>query len=148
MTSIVLTNHSDWQAAREGRLPDTQVRSIRTEGLVDTGATLLALPAEVVRRLGLVPAGMRRVRYANGRVAEIPWVAGVHIEILGRETVCNAFVEAEGTTPLIGQVPLEELDLIVDPKTRELRANPASPDAPLLDLLSADHQSRPLTPAM
>jgi hypothetical protein len=37
----------------------------------------------------------------------------------------------------IGQIPLEELDLLVDPKSRELRVNPASPDAPLLDLLSA-----------
>ena len=38
--------------------------------------------------------------------------------------------------PLIGQIPLEELDLIVDPKSRELLVNRASPDAPLLDLLA------------
>jgi hypothetical protein len=49
----------------------------------------------------------------------------------------DALVEAAGTMPLIGQIPLEELDLLVDPKSRELRVNPASPDAPLLDLLSA-----------
>ena len=68
---------------------------------------------------------------------ELPWVSGIRITILGRETVINALVEAAGTTPLIGQIPLEELDLLVDPKSRELRVNPASPDAPLLDLLSA-----------
>ena len=39
--------------------------------------------------------------------------------------------------PLIGQIPLEELDLLVDPKSHELRVNPASPDAPLIDVLSA-----------
>jgi hypothetical protein len=39
-------------------------------------------------------------------------------------------------TALIGQIPLEELDLIVDPKSRSLKVNPASPDVPLLDLLS------------
>jgi hypothetical protein len=39
--------------------------------------------------------------------------------------------------PLLGQIQLEELDLIVDPKNRELCVNPASPDAPLLDLLYA-----------
>ena len=61
---------------------------------------------------------------------------GDRITILGRETVINALVEAAGTTPLIGQIPLEELDLLVDPKSRELLVNPASPDAPLLDLLS------------
>ena len=29
------------------------------------------------------------------------------------------------------------LDLVVDPKSREVRVNPASPDAPLLDILAA-----------
>jgi len=35
---------------------------------------------------------------------------------------------------LIEQIPLEALDLIADPKNRELRVNPESPDVPLLDL--------------
>lgn len=35
----------------------------------------------------------------------------------------------------MSEIPLEALDLIVDPKSRELRANPESPDAPLLDLM-------------
>jgi hypothetical protein len=64
-------------------------------------------------------------------------VGGVHITILGRDTFTSALVEGPGTTALIGQIPLEELDLLVDPKSRELRVNPASPDAPLLDILSA-----------
>ena len=98
---------------------------------------MMVLPADAVSRLGLLPAGYRKVRYADGRVAEVPWVSGIRITILGRETVINALVEAAGTTPLIGQIPLEELDLLVDPKSRELRVNPASPDAPLLDLLAA-----------
>jgi hypothetical protein len=42
-----------------------------------------------------------------------------------------------GAKPLLGQIQLEEVDLILDPKNRELRVNPASPDAPLLDLLRA-----------
>jgi predicted aspartyl protease len=98
---------------------------------------MLVLPADVVERLGVRIAGHRKVRYADGRVASIPWVAGIKIVILGRETVVTALVEAVGTTPLIGQIPLEELDLLVDPKSRELRVNPASPDVPLLDLLTA-----------
>jgi hypothetical protein len=40
-----------------------------------------------------------------------------------------------GSTPLIGQIPLEGLDLVVNPKSRELTVNPASPDVPRLDLL-------------
>jgi hypothetical protein len=59
------------------------------------------------------------------------------VEIAGRTTTCEAFVLPAGATALIGQIPLEALDLIVDPKSREVMVNPASPDMPLLDLLRA-----------
>ena len=80
--------------------------------------------------------GTRPVRYANGAVAEIPWTV-VRVEILGRKTTCDALVQEAGTTPLIGQIPLEALDLVVDPKSQQVSVNPASPDAPMLDLLAA-----------
>jgi clan AA aspartic protease len=137
MQKITLTNSYDEEDVTRGHRKTADVRSTELEALVDTGATMMVLPADAVSRLGLLPAGYRKVRYADGRVAEVPWVSGIRITILGRDTAINALVEAAGTTPLIGQIPLEELDLLVDPKSRELRVNPASPDAPLLDLLSA-----------
>jgi clan AA aspartic protease len=137
MQKITLTNSYDEEDVIRGHREFADVRSTEVEALVDTGATMMVLPADAVSQLGLLPAGYRKVRYADGRIAEVPWVSGIRITILGRETVINALVEAAGTTPLIGQIPLEELDLLVDPKSRELRVNPASPDAPLLDLLSA-----------
>jgi len=137
MQLIKLTNSIDEELAIRGDARPDDVRSVEIEALVDTGATMLVLPLEVVERLGVRTAGYRNVRYADGRVAQVPWVAGIKIAILGRETVVTALVEGRGTTPLIGQIPLEELDLLVDPKSRELRVNPASPDAPLLDILSA-----------
>jgi len=42
-----------------------------------------------------------------------------------------------GSAPLVGQIPLEELDLIVDPRGQELRPNPEHPDGPVLDALLA-----------
>jgi clan AA aspartic protease len=137
MQKITLTNSYDEEDVTRGHRKTAEVRSTEIEALVDTGATMMVLPADAVSRLGLLPAGYRKVRYADGRIAEVPWVSGIRITILGRETVINALVEAAGTTPLLGQIPLEELDLLVDPRSRELRVNPASPDAPLLDLLSA-----------
>ena len=99
---------------------------------------MLVLPAAVCRRLGLrFERKRRKVRYADGRIADVRWVSGLRIDILGREMTCDALVEGARTTALIGQIPLEGLDLIVDPKSRAVRVNPASPDAPLLDLLAA-----------
>ena len=135
MTKLKLTNNTDLILARTGKLPQERVRSVQIDALVDTGAVTLVLPEDLCRRLGLPFQGTRRVRYANGTTASIPWTSA-RVEILGRDTVCETFVEAAGTTPLIGQVPLETLDLLVDPGTRDLRVNPASPDAPLLDLLA------------
>ena len=137
MTKVKLTNFEDETLARHGFMPPDRVRTIEVDALVDTGATMLVLPAEVCRKLGLTEVERRRVRYADGRIGEVPRVAGLHIEILGRDMFGGALVEAEGTTPLIGQIPLEELDLVVNPGTGDLMPDPASPDAPLLDLLLA-----------
>lgn len=136
MTNIVLRNPYDRQLARGGGMRPDQVRALTVEALVDTGATTLAIPANVVEALGLAEVTRRRVRMANGVVEELSVVSAV-VEILGRECYCEAFVLPAGTTPLIGQVPLELLDLIVDPRSREVAVNPAHPDAPLLDLLRA-----------
>jgi clan AA aspartic protease len=135
MTKVKLTNNTDRDNVDRGLTAPEGVRSIVVEALVDTGATMMTIPRDVAEALGLPYRGYRNVRYADGRTARIPWVGSLLIEILGREMVCDALVEAVGSTPLIGQIPLEGLDLLVDPKTREARVNPASPDLPMLDLL-------------
>jgi clan AA aspartic protease len=135
MQKIKLSNSHDEENVRRGLSRPDEVRWLEIDALVDTGATMLMLPADVIDRLGLPTAGHRNVRYADGRLEEVPWVGGIKLTILGRDMFTDALVAAAGTTPLIGQIPLEELDLLVDPKSRELRVNPASPDAPLLDAL-------------
>ncbi len=135
LARITLTNPADFYACDEGRLSPQQVRSIEIDGIVDTAATLLVLPGGVCARLGLRPHGTRNVRYANGATGVVPWTS-VRIQILGREMLCDALIEEARQTALVGQIPLEELDFIVDPKARELRVNPESPDAPLLDVLA------------
>ncbi len=137
MTNLKLTNNTDKQIAERGLILPEQVRSISVDALVDTGATMLVLPADVVATLGLPYEGTRGVRYADGRVRAVPWVSSVRIEILGREMSCDALVEDAGTTPLVGQIPLEGLDLVVDPKSRAVSVNPLSPETPLMDAMRA-----------
>ncbi|MEZ4226402.1 MAG: hypothetical protein R3B13_35985 [Polyangiaceae bacterium] len=135
MTKLKITNHTDIENCRQGHIAPEAIRSVEIDALVDTGATTLALPEDVVKQVGGVFAGIRKVRDARGIVVDFPWVAGLRIEILGREMTCDALVIPTGATPLIGQIPLEGLDLIVDPRSREARVNPESPEAPLLDLM-------------
>ena len=137
MEKITLTNSYDEDKVRSGYWRPEEVRSMEIEALVDTGATTLMLPADVVQRLGLTRGRTTKGSLRERRRGGDPWVGGVRITILGRDTITTALVERAGTTPLIGQIPLEELDLLVDPRSRAtLLVNPASPDAPLLDLLA------------
>jgi clan AA aspartic protease len=105
------------------------------DALVDTGSTGLALPADVVEMLGLRELRRVEITLADGSKRLVPVVTGVAIEIVGRGMVCDAFVLSAGATPLIGQIQLEWLDLVVDPKSRDVMVNPAHPDMPCLDLL-------------
>jgi len=136
VTRIRLTNHTDLDNLEAGRIPAAAVRTVELDALVDTGATELAIPREAAVRLGLRHAGTRRARLADGTVVEFARVNGVRLEILGRDTTCDALVLPEGATALLGQVPLESLDLVVDPRSREVSVNPASPDEPLVDLMA------------
>jgi len=135
VTPVRLTNSFDAHDAERGLVPASEVRRVEIQALVDTGAAELAIPQEVATALGLPMIDRRKVRYADGRIDEVPYIGGLVIEILGRHFVSSAFVLPAGATPLLGLIPLEALDLVVNPRTQEVSVNPASPDIPLLDLL-------------
>jgi len=128
-----LTNVFDEEKAREGLIPETEVRSIIKEALVDTGATISQIPKNVAEILGLREWKKVKVTYANGLTEEKPAVK-IIIEILGRAANTSAIVEEKGKEILIGQVVLEELDLVVDPKRGIIGPRPESPDMPLIEL--------------
>ena len=135
MATVKLTNAYDFFNADRGLISPEDIRQTEVDALVDTGANMLVLPEEVVERLGLVEIERRKARYADGRT-EIKRVMGsVRLEVAGRLGEFDALAENRGTVPLIGQVVLEELDLVVDPRSKELRPNPESPDMPMVDVL-------------
>ena len=113
-----------------------QTKSVEIEAVIDTGATMVVLPQNVVEKLGLKKIRETRVRYANNKT-ELKSIYGVvTIEIKGRTGNFDVLAEAEGSQPLIGQVVLEILDLVVDPRTRTLTPNPMSPEMPMVEILS------------
>jgi clan AA aspartic protease len=132
---IRITNNTDLANARSGLIAVGAVRTVELDALVDTGATELAIPVEAARALGLQPEGFREARLADGRTVRLPRVTGVRLEVLGRDMTCDALVLPEGATVLLGQIALEGLDLVVDPRRREVRVNPRSPDVPTVELL-------------
>lgn len=108
---------------------------LETEALVDTGATLLALPANLIKNLSLRKMRAVPVRYANNQIESRDLYTAVTLEILGRSATFDVLELPEGSQSLIGQIPLEALDLVVNPKSGKLSPNPLSPDAPMMDLI-------------
>ena len=137
MTKLTLWNNTDLDLVKRGLMKPEEVRTADLEALVDTGATSLVIPIDVCQRLGLTPGRTVPVQLADGTNRDMTYFGSLRISILGRDMGCDALAAPEGTTALIGQIPLEALDLVVDPRSRDLRTNPAHPDGPLMYALRA-----------
>jgi len=112
-------------------------KSVEVDAIIDTGATMLVLPQDVIEKLGLRKIGERRVRYANNQIQIKSVYRGVILELKGRDGIFDVLGEVEGSEPLVGQIVLEALDLIVDPITKTVIPNPRSPDMPMTEILMA-----------
>ena len=104
-------------------LPDA-VRSVEVQNaLVDTGATGLLLPRSMIARLGLRPLRTRQARGLGGTVS-MPIYRAVRLTIQGRDCAIDVGEIGDEFPVLIGQLPLEHLDWVVDPQGQRLIGNP------------------------
>jgi predicted aspartyl protease len=117
---LEIANNDELAAARLGLLPADQVRRETILGVVDSGATRLVLPEDLVKRLGLPLGDSVMVRYAEGRQAKRAGAEGVYVQLLGRHGTFSAIVEPKRKTALVGAIVLEDLDLLVDCGTQRL----------------------------
>ncbi|AFY43300.1 retroviral-like aspartic protease family protein [Nostoc sp. PCC 7107] len=126
---LKLKNAIDEALVSRGLLALGLLLECETEGLVDTGAVSLVIPPQIVEQLGLRIRGQRVAQYANGSEETIGVTEPIIVECQGRETVVEALVV--GNEVLIGQVVLEQIDLLVDCRNQRLIPNPEHPDYPV-----------------
>jgi len=125
LTEATIENLKDLWNAEQGLLPPEQVRRITVrDALVDTGATLLSLPTRLIRQLGLSPRRTRRVISSTG-ATEATIYDVVRLTIQDRDCPVEVIEVPDDVPVLIGQLPLENLDLVVDLRGRCLTGNPA-----------------------
>jgi predicted aspartyl protease len=125
LVEVVVENLKDLWDAERNLLPVEQVRRVVIEdALVDTGATLLALPTRYIKQLGLSPRRTRRVISSTGP-AEATIYEAVQLTIKDRSCTMDVMEVPDTVPALIGQLPLEHLDFVVDLRTRTLIGNPA-----------------------
>ena len=113
---ITLTNSCDTTNAQRGVISKKDIRTLKTNALVDTGASTLIINDDVCEKLGLQIESMHTSTLANGQKAPCKVTEPVRIIWHDRESVCRAYVLPGLEDILLGAIPLEDMDLIIDPR--------------------------------
>ena len=125
LVEAMLESLKDLWALEQGLIKPDQVRRIIVpDALVDTGATMLSLPTCMIRQLGLSKSWTRQVTTSKG-TSNADVYSSVKLTIKGRECPMDVLEVPDDVPVLIGQIPLEYLDFVVDPQSRSLIGNPA-----------------------
>ncbi len=125
VTEATIESLKDLWDAQRGMIPEDQVRRVNvTDALVDSGATLLSLPTRIIRQLGLAPVRVRRVVSSSGE-SEATMYETVRLTIQGRDCTMDVMEVPDSVPVLIGQLPLDHLDFVIDMKSHTLIGNPA-----------------------
>jgi predicted aspartyl protease len=126
VTEALIENSNELWAVEKGWLKAEEVHRVTvSEALVDTGATRLSLPISLIQNLALTRISDRSVLNSSGSVNQATVYGAVRLTIQGRECHVDVLEVPDNVPVLIGQVPLELLDFVVDPKNQCLIGNPA-----------------------
>jgi len=119
-----IENLQDVHLVRAGHLKSNEIRAVEVHNaLVDTGMTGLGIPTRLIQELGLTR--MRtRIGLTTAGHREHGIYSGVHLVIQDRDCIIDVTEVPDACPVLIGQVPLELLDFIVDPGRQQLIGNP------------------------
>lgn len=119
-----MENLDDLFRASRGEISRDAVRCVEVnDALVDTGASMLLVPASLIQTLGLTKFMTPPSRTLGGPI-EIGTYSSVRLNIHGRECHLDVGEISDGYPVIVGQIPLEMLDFIVDPKGQRLIGNP------------------------
>ena len=122
IVTLNLTNHGDL-VLRDRKLSTRKPRQVKAESLVDRGVTRLYLKRSVIRSIGLRRSGTVMSRPTNG-VRKRNVYEPVRLDLMGRHGVFEVVDVDDNVPNLLGQVPLEYLDFVDDPKRQKLVPNP------------------------
>lgn len=118
--------YADFRLGNDAR---DDLEEIDANAVVDTGALHLCIPEHLAMQLQLKARSQREVQATDGKSHLVDYVSPVRISMLGRECVTGALVI--GNQVLLGAIPMEDMDLIVEPARLRVSVNPLSPNIPL-----------------
>jgi clan AA aspartic protease len=124
---IELINEEDIGLARKHFIGIDEIKKITVSALVDSGSYILAINENIQEYLQLPVTGKKKAQLANGQIVEYDIVSPVRLKFKNRETTCRAMVLPGDAEVLMGSIPLEDLDVLIDPLRQELIVHPDRP---------------------
>lgn len=124
---IELINNDDLALARRFYIGDDEVRKMPVNIRVDTGADMLCINESIQEQLQFPIMEKRKAQLANGSIVECDVVSSVELQFKNRRSICNAMVLPGDAEPLLGCIPLEDMDVLIHPLRQELIVNPDHP---------------------
>jgi len=131
-TRIKVANWFDLEKVAQGERSEPP-RSVEVEALVDTGAVRFYLRSSVVKQLGLRPINKITSRTMADVSVERTVYSPVDLQIQGRSGTFDVVEVPDSLPNIVGQIPLEHLDWVVDTKNRRLIPNPEHKHGELCD---------------
>jgi clan AA aspartic protease len=117
---ITLKNDGDKIRVQEGLIKEPDMRKTTVRALVDTGAETLVINEAVQKELGLRVKGLREAFLANNEKVMIKITETVEVWWKDRFMTCQAWVIPNAKEVLLGAIPLEDMDLMVNPVDKKL----------------------------
>ena len=131
---IELINGEDLSDARRHRIGEEEVRRMRVTMMADSGAYMMAINENIQAYLNLRFQYKQPFHLADDRTVECDVVGPVEVRFGNRRATCNAIVLPGGSEPLLGAIPMEEMDVLIHPSRQELIVNPKHPESAVLRL--------------
>ena len=119
-TQLTLKNFDDTRRAKKGELPEHKIRQITVNAMVDTGATTLIINKKLFEELGLDVMEEREITFANDAKEICKLTEPLEIHWNDRFVAMSALVVEGASEVLMGVLPLEGLDLMVDTVNQKL----------------------------
>ena len=137
---IELINTVDAENARRHIIGEEEIRRMRLTMMVDSGAYMMAINETIQSQMEFPFVEKRKVQLASGQVVVYDVVGPIDVRFANRRAICTAFVLPGDSEPLLGAIPMEEMDVLIHPKRQELVVNPEHPNYAVLKMKGARKQ--------
>ncbi len=124
---VELINGEDLLLSKRQIIGEDEVKRMPVRLLVDTGAFMLNINESIQEQLKVPFLEKRKAFLADGRILECDVVSPIELRFKNRKVVCSAMVLQGDAEPLLGVIPLEEMDVLINPAREELIVNPDHP---------------------